>query len=151
MSPCPKCGAATYPECVKRCKDVIAERVAADYAERVGKPNCQHMQGDDGISLAVKDTGLRCLDCIYREKHAAEATAAGITAADKVVALLSLLNADECSVILRVTERMVSGRQQYGGLNLAVDRRDWTAEAEAESLDLLAYLAMRTLTRGRGT
>ena len=100
MSPCPKCGAATYPECVKRCKAVLS---------------------------------------------------GSITAADKVVALLSLLNADECSVILRVTERMVSGRQQYGGLNLAVDRRDWTAEAEAESLDLLAYLAMRTLTRGRGT
>ena len=87
------------------------------------------------------------LECIKRCKAA---TAGTITPADKITALLSELNADECAVILRIAERMVAGRKAYGALDLVADQRDWTREAEEESLDLLAYLAMRTLSRGRG-
>ena len=100
LTPCPKCSAATHPECVKRCKAVIAN---------------------------------------------------GITSADKIVALLSHLNADESEVLLRITARLVLGRQQYGGLNIDTDRRDWAEQAAEEAFDGSVYhaiLAVKLSRRG---
>ena len=70
-----------------------------------------------------------------------------VTSADKIVALLSHLNDDETTVLLRITERLVIGRKQYGALDVATDRRDWTKEANEEALDLAVYLAIKTVGR----
>jgi hypothetical protein len=64
---------------------------------------------------------------------------------DDVVSVCSGLNKDELRVVLRVAERMAKGRAQYGGLDLATDKRDHVRETTEELLDACAYLAMRTL------
>jgi len=53
-------------------------------------------------------------------------------------------------VLAEVARRLVAGQRLYGQLDLARDRRDWTAEAGEELADAAVYLAIRALQRRRG-
>jgi hypothetical protein len=64
--------------------------------------------------------------------------------------LFARLGHDEQRVALRFLDRLAMGRQAYGELDLATDRRDFREEALQEALDLAAYLAMRLEQMGSG-
>jgi hypothetical protein len=51
------------------------------------------------------------------------------------------LGADEQRVLLRVAERLLVGRKQYGELRLGADQRDWRRECMDECADGLVYAA----------
>lgn len=54
------------------------------------------------------------------------------------------LNWDELSVVLKVAERVKSGRAEYGPLSLDNDRREFVlTDVSEELIDSLAYLAMQ--------
>jgi hypothetical protein len=55
--------------------------------------------------------------------------------------ILDDLNEDEARVVLTFARRISAGRDAYGPLDLARDRRDFRKEAGEEALDLAAYLA----------
>ena len=71
----------------------------------------------------------------------------------ELVAILDRLNDDEQQVVLDVAlviaRRMMTGRERYAPLDLALDRRDWTAEAFEEAVDGAAYLSMAVIQKGR--
>lgn len=52
------------------------------------------------------------------------------------------LRGDELKVLAKVAARLAMGRKQYGALDIASDRRDWTKEASEEALDLAVYLSI---------
>jgi len=56
------------------------------------------------------------------------------------------LGEDERRVLVTIAERLRRGRDQYGALTIATDRRDWRREAHEEALDLAVYLSIRTLS-----
>lgn len=70
-----------------------------------------------------------------------------MTTAEQLTEILPKLGPDEQRVLLRIAERLVLGCAQYGQLNIASDRRNWTEEAAQEALDLSVYLAIRTVCR----
>ena len=72
-----------------------------------------------------------------------------ITTADKVTALLSHLNADETEVILRITQRLVMGREQYGALDIDNDKRNWAEQAAEEAFDGSVYHAILAIKLSR--
>lgn len=51
------------------------------------------------------------------------------------------LGDDEQEVLLRIAERFLSGRDQYGELDLDRDPRDFARETSEELCDALVYLA----------
>lgn len=67
----------------------------------------------------------------------------------EIEAILAELNGDEQAVViniaLKVGRRVLLGRQQYGALNLATDRRNWRDEIEAELLDGNIYVEFEAL------
>ena len=65
-----------------------------------------------------------------------------------VSAIASQLEPDALRVWLRIGERLIQGRRDYGDLDLERDQRDFGAEAQEESLDMAVYLACG-LERGR--
>jgi hypothetical protein len=68
-------------------------------------------------------------------------------------AILHDLNEEEQAVViniaLKVGRRVLLGRQQYGALNLATDRRNWRDEIEAELLDGNIYVEFEALKAER--
>lgn len=74
-------------------------------------------------------------DPAYRTPHALDA-------------IVAQLGPDEVRVLTRIAERLVMGGKQYGALDIANDRRDWTEEARQEVLDLAVYAAIK-LEAGR--
>lgn len=61
--------------------------------------------------------------------------------------LWARLGDDERRVIIAIAKRLVRGAEQYGHLDIASDKRDWTREANEEFLDATVYLAIRTLAK----
>jgi hypothetical protein len=59
--------------------------------------------------------------------------------------IYAALNADERKVLLTIAQRLMVGRRQYGALDLATDRRNWAAEAQAEALDMAVYLTIEMM------
>ena len=55
----------------------------------------------------------------------------------------------EDDMMARLRQRVESGRDQYGWLNLATDGRDFFNEATAELLDACFYIAAAALKRQR--
>lgn len=65
-----------------------------------------------------------------------------------VAARLPMLGEDELSVIDTIVTRISSGgRDQYGELHIATDRRDYYAEAGDEFADALWYMAAQVVRR----
>jgi hypothetical protein len=64
--------------------------------------------------------------------------------------LWDYLNTDEQTIVLKMMERLVRGREVYDALNLAVDTRDWEKEEEEELLDALVYRRIREIQAARG-
>jgi hypothetical protein len=63
-------------------------------------------------------------------------------------ALLPMLSHDELRVVTVQVRRMIEiGRDKYGPLDLDKEKRDWDAEAAAESSDRLFYDACRVVAR----
>jgi hypothetical protein len=62
-------------------------------------------------------------------------------------AAVDALGPDELRVLLFLAARMVAGRERYGELRLAIDRRDFERERSEEIADLLTYSAMAELRR----
>jgi hypothetical protein len=62
-------------------------------------------------------------------------------------ALAEGLGVDELRVLERIAERLAMGRKQYGPLNIATDKRDWSEEARQEAFDLAVYLAVELEAR----
>ena len=60
---------------------------------------------------------------------------------DRLLALAHRLDGDELAVLLLVAERLVRGREQYGILHVATDRRCFPVEALEEAADGLVYAA----------
>lgn len=58
---------------------------------------------------------------------------------------LHLLGPDERRVVARIVDRLLEGQQQYGELNLAMDKRDWHEEGAQELADYLVYSAAREI------
>jgi len=61
------------------------------------------------------------------------------------------LSGDELRVVVRIADRLLIGRRQYGQLD-ADDGRDWLEEGVQEALDLAAYMAieLERVRRARG-
>lgn len=59
----------------------------------------------------------------------------------RLAALLDQLGPDELAVMEMVAHGLVRGRQVYGELDVATDRRDLHAELGAELRDALVYAA----------
>ncbi len=72
-----------------------------------------------------------------------------MTSSDKIVALLNHLNADETEVLLRITQRLVLGRQQYGALDISTDKRNWAEQAAEEAFDGSVYHAILAVKLSR--
>jgi hypothetical protein len=66
----------------------------------------------------------------------------------RLLELAEQLGSDEQAVLLLIAERMTRGRQQYGTLHVAIDRRCFPQEALEEAADGLVYAAV-ALMRGR--
>ena len=62
--------------------------------------------------------------------------------------LLVQLGSDERRVLAYVAERLLMGQRQYGILDIANDKRDWTKELGEEVLDAAVYAALRSLKLG---
>jgi len=65
-----------------------------------------------------------------------------VSALDELASVVAELGTDEHRVLLVLAKRLLLGQAAYGRLDLAHDRRDWTAEARDEALDLSVYLAI---------
>lgn len=72
-----------------------------------------------------------------------------ITTADKIQALLNHLNADEQEVVLRITQRLVMGAEQYGKLSIDTDPRNWAEQAAEEAFDGSVYHAILAIKLSR--
>lgn len=97
---------------------------------------------------------------VFMAKHVAEHVGTAATPAPTVdrgaviAALaeqLAQLGDDELAVVDRVVTRLVSGRAQYGELNLNRDRRDFMSEASDELVDYLVYTAIGSVRRRGGS
>jgi hypothetical protein len=66
----------------------------------------------------------------------------------RLLELAVQLGPDEQAVLLLIAERLTHGRQQYGTLRVATDRRCFPQEALEEAADGLVYAAV-ALMRGR--
>jgi hypothetical protein len=62
--------------------------------------------------------------------------------------LAEQLGPDEQALLLLIAERLTRGRQQYGTLHVATDRRCFPQEALEEAADGLVYTAV-ALLRGK--
>lgn len=74
-----------------------------------------------------------------------------MTPRERLEAAVADLGEDEVRVLALLAVRLRAGRDCYGPLTLATDRRDFTGEAAAEALDCCAYLAMRLLQERQET
>ncbi len=72
----------------------------------------------------------------------------GADFAHRLTTLCAELGTDELRVLVLVAERLAKGRQRYGELHIASDRRDFRIEAVEELADACVYLAA-DLYRGR--
>jgi len=70
-------------------------------------------------------------------------------AVDALTIACADLGADELRVLSAIAARLAEGRRTYGELDLATDKRDFSAEARDEVFDALVYVACR-LIRGDG-
>jgi len=68
---------------------------------------------------------------------------------ERLQSLAQQLAPDELAVLLLVAERLAKGRERYGALNLATDRRCFEIEALEEAADGLVYAAA-ALMRSNG-
>lgn len=66
---------------------------------------------------------------------------------DQISRIAETLAPDEQLVLLEVAQRLALGRQVYGPLAIADDRRDMIQEAHEELLDGAIYLAVATIRR----
>jgi hypothetical protein len=60
-------------------------------------------------------------------------------------ARLEAFSRDELRVVDRVMQRLELGRDRYGALDLAVDKRNWDQEADEERVDGLIYETCRDI------
>ena len=70
-----------------------------------------------------------------------------MTVRDIIASALARPGPDELELLAELTVRLAAGRQVYGQLHLAADRRDFHAEAGEELLDAGFYLAADTPRR----
>lgn len=56
---------------------------------------------------------------------------------------------DALEVLHGIASRLVAGREQYGDLALAQDKRDWTKEEQEELFDAVVYRRMRAIVAER--
>ena len=56
---------------------------------------------------------------------------------------------DELEVMIEIAERIATGREVYGELELDTDKRDFGHEAAEEAQDLLVYLAADKIRKRR--
>lgn len=68
-----------------------------------------------------------------------------MTELDRLLTSWRRLGTDERTVVALVAERLAAGRETYGELAIATDRRDFGAEAAEELVDAVVYLAVETL------
>lgn len=72
-----------------------------------------------------------------------------MNALERLHALAGELGADELAVLCLVAERLKIGRERYGDLQVATDRRDFGVEALEETADGLVYAAAALIRCGR--
>ena len=66
--------------------------------------------------------------------------AARLTARQRLLGIAQVLSAEELDVLLAVAEGLMTGRQVYGPLDPAKDRRDFVNETLEEVRDALVYI-----------
>lgn len=70
---------------------------------------------------------------------------------EDLVLLLERMNLDELAVMQEIAHALLGkGRDEYGPLNLATDKRDFRREAAEELRDWLVYDAADKVKRRRG-
>lgn len=62
---------------------------------------------------------------------------------DRIHEAIGYLTGDELKVVRQLADRLVSGREQYGELVVATDRRDFDVELLQELLDACVYLTAK--------
>lgn len=72
-----------------------------------------------------------------------------MTPMERLHAVASELGVDELAVLCLVAERLRLGRERYGPLQVATDRRDFGVEALEEVADGLVYAAVALMRGGR--
>lgn len=96
--------------------------------------------------LALRDnltaTQSRCTELLTEVRALRRRSDPSYRSPSELDAHIAQLGPDERRVLTRIAERFVMGGKQYGALDIASDRRDWTVEAQAEALDMCAYLAI---------
>lgn len=61
---------------------------------------------------------------------------------------LAKLDVDELRVIKSVAGRLATGKRQYGTLDIATDKRNWSKEIAEEILDQAVYASILLLKEG---
>lgn len=61
---------------------------------------------------------------------------------------LAKLDVDELRVIKSVAGRLATGKKQYGTLDIATDKRNWSKEIAEEILDQAVYASILLLKEG---
>ena len=69
---------------------------------------------------------------------------------ENLLTVVKRLGPDEVAVLTLIAKRLLLGRQRYGELHLATDRRDFGREALEEAADLAVYAAAGLLREKRG-
>lgn len=82
-------------------------------------------------------------------KGAVTGTRASDATPARLSAIAAQLAGDELAVLTLIAERLLCGRERYGELRVATDRRDFAREALEEAADGLVYAAA-TLVREAG-
>lgn len=72
----------------------------------------------------------------------------GAGLAERLVDVAAELGIDELRVLVLVAERLRTGRQRYGTLQVATDRRCFPVEALEEAADGLVYAAVALMRQG---
>lgn len=67
----------------------------------------------------------------------------------EVLSIWPRMSRDERRLLACITRRLDRGRQDYGALDLAKDRRDFGQEAGEELVDGVIYLAAELIRRQR--
>ena len=60
---------------------------------------------------------------------------------------LPLLGFDELRVVDKLVSRLIAGREQYGELDIASDKRDFQTEAAEELQDATVYMMITMIAR----
>jgi hypothetical protein len=119
-------------------KSPMAERTIHNYVEAVEALDKPGLTWQESAIERRRINELEKLEKTLVVDERDEATLIGTA-----VRLLAKCSRDELAVVVDMVERIDSGRQAYGALDLRNDNRDWEREIHEERLDAMIYRSMQ--------